>query len=174
MTRNKNGSVAVMSILILGVFAVVIGGSIFFGKPQDIKNTDLPSKCYTDLQPSNYVILGKADITEFKTLNEIKIIGKEHELSTGQASSTGSMRPSIPDKSIIIFINNLTRKDILVGDIISIDRGFGKKDLLHRVIEIIHENETTFYKTKGDNNNIPDDTLWNINQIDSKVIGVIY
>lgn len=77
---------------------------------------------------------------------------------------TGSMEPTLPTGSVILAkeVNNLTI--ISQGDIITFKEGYDRSgevpetrvNVTHRVYEISDVNGVTWYTTKGDNNNAPD------------------
>jgi signal peptidase len=66
---------------------------------------------------------------------------------------TGSMEPTIPVGSIVI-IKKVNPEDIKVGDIITFKAG--ELTVMHRVIDKIVENNTYYFRTQGDANNVPD------------------
>ena len=41
----------------------------------------------------------------------------------------------------------------------------GDKNIAHRVINVVKSNGNTFYQTKGDNNDFPDENLVDVSQI---------
>lgn len=127
---------------------------------------NLQSQCYTDLQPSKY-------FNDHPKPYQIQENGVKFFIEDAfvilKGSDTGSMRPCFRDNSYYIKITDLEPDDIHVGDIISISRQ-GNKNLLHRVVRI----ENGGYITKGDNNNIEDEQIWTFDQINGKVVGVLY
>ena len=67
---------------------------------------------------------------------------------------SGSMEPEIhTDQFILCRVTN-GGDDVEVGDIVAYrsDDGLFKTTIIHRVIEIYEEDDTTFYVFKGDNN----------------------
>lgn len=78
---------------------------------------------------------------------------------------SNSMYPSFDRGDIVIYkkISDSELKEIMMNSIIiySIDG----KNIAHRVIDIIQENGTLLYKTKGDSNNTPDMDLVRIEQV---------
>ena len=128
---------------------------------------ELESKCYTNLQPSRYFSGSPSPIYTSEFGRKV-IIESSEIMFIEQVSNTGSMRPTLSDYSAIIKVK-ATKKNLKVGDIISINRE-GKKNILHRIIRI----EGDYYITKGDNNPREDKTKWTLKQIDGKVVGVLY
>jgi signal peptidase len=66
---------------------------------------------------------------------------------------TGSMNPTIPVGSIVI-IKKVNPEDVDVGDIIAFKGS--ESTILHRVIDKVVEEETFYFRTKGDANDVPD------------------
>jgi len=178
------------SIILIGGISVLVVVSIlvivfFVIIKENPQGQDIPSLCYSNLQPSNYfssssflsserhylVGLDGSNSKISIDLNDNIFIDnkKDGQLFLGHISKTGSMRPSLPDGAWLIYLKP-KKQDIKVGDIISVERE-GKKNLLHRVVEITKDGR---YITKGDNNKRRDKEIWNFSQIKGKVIGVIY
>lgn len=84
--------------------------------------------------------------------------------------ATGSMEPIIKPGDIII-VNKNIKTDLDIGDIIQ----FRKDNILisHRIIDIIEEENTKKYITKGDNNTIKDSDPVSPEQIKGKVVKVV-
>lgn len=154
---NKN-----MIILLVIVLASIVGFSVI--RMQNIE--DFQSQCYTNLQSSNYFY----DSPSFYDTNGNKlIIYMDDNFWISKGSDTGSMRPAIGDNSHYIMVEVEKFKDLKVGDVVSINRE-GKKNLLHRVVEI----EDDYFITKGDNNNVRDPQKWTFEDINGRVVGVLY
>lgn len=90
------------------------------------------------------------------------------------AIATGSMEPKIMPGDVVVMEKVTSMEDIdalQVGDVIQ----FQKENILinHRIIEIIEENGTKRYRTKGDNNNVEDQELVEVNEIRGHLVGVI-
>ena len=73
---------------------------------------------------------------------------------------TDSMYPQISAGDLII-CNTLDPEDVRVDDVISFfdPMGSGTSVVTHRVLDIVEENGTLSYRTKGDNNNAEDQVL---------------
>lgn len=85
----------------------------------------------------------------------------------GFTVSTGSMEPAIKTGDYLIS-KKVKSDDIKVGDIITfIDEN---TIITHRVSEIINQNEETMFITKGDGNNVEDDTTVMSENIVSKYV----
>lgn len=85
--------------------------------------------------------------------------------------SGDSMSPSLNSESQLIEIN-ATKDNLGVGDLV--DYKCNGLDIVHRIVNI----DGDYYITKGDNNKDSDDLAFGckptINEIDGKVVGVIY
>lgn len=87
---------------------------------------------------------------------------------------TGSMEPGIMPGDVVIVhkIQSMEELDKLKeGDIIQ----FKRDDLLinHRIIEVIQDKDQTLYRTKGDNNNAPDEETVKVEDIKGTITGVV-
>ena len=85
---------------------------------------------------------------------------------------SGSMEPIIKIRDAII-IKRVEDSDIEVGDVItykSTDPSFYGIMITHRVIEIVEENGTVKYMTKGDNNETRDPQLVTKDQVYGEVV----
>lgn len=73
---------------------------------------------------------------------------------------TDSMQPEI-DSGDLIICNTAEAEEIQVDDIISFfdPAGNGTSIVTHRVIEILHEDDGLYFRTRGDNNNTEDKEL---------------
>lgn len=76
-----------------------------------------------------------------------------------------SMEPNIMVGDAI-FVKQVEEQNLSKGDIISFRDG---QDInTHRIVDIIHENGETFYKTQGDNNRSADRELITFDKIEGK------
>ncbi|HYF05827.1 MAG TPA: signal peptidase I [Patescibacteria group bacterium] len=65
-----------------------------------------------------------------------------------------SMEPNIKTGSVII---TTPSKEYQIGDVITYSRAGNKIPITHRIVDVSIENGTQYFKTKGDNNEDPDD-----------------
>ena len=77
---------------------------------------------------------------------------------------TGSMEPNYNIGDLII-TKEVNPENIKKGDIITYALADGNATVTHRIIDVIEKDGKTMYKTKGDNNNAPDQNLVEYNQI---------
>ena len=128
----------------------------------------LEGKCTTQyLLSTNDVILTKTNY------NTITFQGNNsYPINVTRVGDTGSMRPTISDWSYLLTSPNLN--NLTIGDII-IFKWKGQR-IAHRLIRIdnISGINSTFYYTKGDNNNASDWETKTKEDIEARVIGVIY
>ncbi len=80
---------------------------------------------------------------------------------------SGSMEPAIPLGSVVV-VNRVDPDDVKVSDIIVFYRSDSKT--LHRVIEKIIENDSYYFKTKGDANEDPDPWLVQPEQVQGALL----
>ena len=89
----------------------------------------------------------------------------------------GSMRPTIGNRSMIIFKKVQSADELREGDIIKFSCN-ENRTLLHRIISINHNESGTFYLTQGDNNKIDDlkgfGCLPKLEDIKARVVGLLY
>ena len=157
--------------LILGVVLSQLYNNVIIG---DEKNKiDFQSQCYTNLQPSMFFL--KSDVR----LDPVLYIQNKGYI-INELSSTGSMRPTIGDDSLVISTQNFTKEDLKIGDIIIYKREDGQI-FVHRIVGKTNENYDDrvwvvkdAYLVKGDNNNGYDSTPIKFEQIIGKVVGVLY
>ena len=171
----KNKSLISIFILLFFISIILIGTIIaiiyIVNQPKEVP-INLPSKCYTNLQPSPFLNQqGVSPFTENQDNDYVKIEIKDREFYTRQVSVTGSMRPTIPDFADVLFIKP-TISDLQIGDIVSFN--CNSEIILHRIVNI----SNNIYTTKGDNNAINDLTGFGcrpkFEDITGKVVGVLY
>jgi signal peptidase I len=115
--------------------------------------------------PSDY--LHRDDVLIYPDRIVLQISGAQ--LST--YDSTGSMLPTMGEETNGITIKPLTEKEINVGDIITFHDG--EKLIVHRVIKKGIDEEGIYFITKGDNSLTDDDKI-RFEEIERKVVGLIY
>ena len=80
----------------------------------------------------------------------------------------GSMIPTIRDGDLVA-INGVWLSDLKVGDLLAVR--LGRLGIVHRLVEII-EGETPRFRLKGDNNEFPDNFLFDESQLMGKVVTI--
>lgn len=80
---------------------------------------------------------------------------------------SGSMKPELKIGDVVV-AKNTREEDLKVGDIICFRQG--EAVITHRISEIIKTDDTTEYRTKGDNNNAEDSGTITSKLIEGKVI----
>lgn len=104
----------------------------------------------------------------FSVYENYTIINKPGLVWFGVAD-TNSMLPTIDSGHYGLGINVSSMSNITVGDVV-IYKDLNNTPILHRVYNILNE---THIITKGDNNKILDEPI-NINQVEYKLVGIIY
>ncbi|MGM5485329.1 MAG: signal peptidase I [Nanobdellota archaeon] len=85
---------------------------------------------------------------------------------------TNSMDPVLDKGTNAIQIIPESEDDVHVGDIVTYSSENG--DIIHRVIDIRHDEKGTYYVLKGDNNEEPDPVRVRFDDIKKILVGVIY
>lgn len=157
-------------MLVLGVIGI-IGIILILNIPAKSEAINIPSKCYTDLQPSSFFRepLTASPITKNydKKYIQIDFFNIERDFFIDATPIGNSMLPTISNNSIVIMIKP-KEEDIKIGDIISFK--CGGIEILHRIINI----SEGIYITKGDNNHIEDDCQTKIQDIRGQIVGILY
>jgi len=107
-------------------------------------------------------------------LYEDKLVINQEGLMYAKIENTHSMEPVLNHVSTSIEQKPTTPDDLAVGDIISYRLEFSDKIIIHRIAAIGIDNEGWFAITKGDNNQEADSEKVRFNQIEGKVVGIIY
>jgi len=89
-----------------------------------------------------------------------KITGAKHHILGYELKTvlSGSMEPTFMTGSVIAIKPSGDKSKFQPGDIIT----FKMRDKMlvtHRIVEVVKQGERVFYRTKGDNNNTPDQEL---------------
>jgi hypothetical protein len=120
---------------------------------------------HTDKAPYDFV---KEDQIE---ILDDKIIIHVDKASISRYADTGSMVPTLDDKSNGLRIVPEKIEDIHVGDIITYQDG--NNLIVHRVIEIGADNDGVYFIPKGDSNNVSDKKI-RFDDIKYITIGIIW
>lgn len=80
---------------------------------------------------------------------------------------SGSMEPAIPINSLII-VRRVDPLNIMEGDVITFSIGLEKISVTHRVVEVVGHNQR--FVTKGDANNLEDNSLVKGEEVIGKVV----
>ena len=85
--------------------------------------------------------------------------------------ATGSMIPMIQPGDVILVKKSIDKNNLNLGEVIQ----FQRDDILisHRIIEMIEERGIKSYRTKGDNNSVPDPELVSPEKVKGQIIGVV-
>ena len=89
-------------------------------------------------------------------------------------SNTNSMDPIIDSTANGIEIPVTEETELKVGDIVSYKANWNENLVSHRIIEINEDEDGTYYILKGDNNSTQDPNKVRKEQIQYKLIAIIY
>ena len=170
MKNKKSYKLFVIGLILGVVLGVILIISIAYFSYKSDKGINIPSLCYTNLQSSPYFVgVSPSLFTKNNLTERIYIDYKNHqEIFIEQTGNTGSMRPCISDYSILLLIKP-SKEEIKIGDVLVMR---GKEfNIIHRVVKI---EEDEIYVTKGDNNKINDNVNWSFEDVEYKLIGVLY
>jgi signal peptidase I len=167
---NKIEVVGILVVIIVAISSFSLGRAIPENVVSESVPLDIPSKCYTTLQPTNVLSSGRGNLIINDQMNYFRVDTNRY-IFDSQVADTGSMRPTISDRADIVYIKPTT-SELFVGDIIAFN--CSDKLMLHRIIEISNGE----YITKGDNNDVDDKTAFNCStkfeDIKGKVVAIIY
>jgi len=89
-------------------------------------------------------------------------------------SDTNSMDPVIDSTANGIEIPVTENTELQVGDIVSYEADWNKTLVSHRIVEISEDEDGIYYTLKGDNNSTQDPNKVRREQIQYKLIAIIY
>ena len=110
----------------------------------------------------NTILIAKAIINPYETPDFLGI--KTYVIISG------SMQPKLQIGDIVI-VKNVEQRELEKGDIISFREG--QNVVTHRIVDVLKNEDTIRYKTKGDNNNSEDEGLVEYTSIEGKVVKII-
>jgi signal peptidase len=96
-----------------------------------------------------------------------QVVGANHSY----AVLSGSMEPTMNPGDVII-VNSVAASKIETGDVITFRKGGEKRPTTHRVIEVVEQDGTGAFRTKGDANEDPDQSLVGPDEIQGKVMSI--
>ena len=143
--------IPIISFIILIPIASILAISLF--TPENNKITASMTKK-----------INSNDIQFFKD----KIIITKNSIHLGILPDTGSMLPTLPSNSTIIWLTDFDKVEI--GDIVMAKSSDGRCNVTHRILQIKNND----YILKGDNNLIQDPCIYKRENIYALIIGVIY
>ena len=97
----------------------------------------------------------------------------EDEVDIKKISPTGSMWPNLVSGGYILVKEIRNISELAVGDIVIISDVTGT-EIAHRVMEISYDNLGDYVVTQGDNNHFPDGQRFRLENIEAKVVGILY
>lgn len=157
------GKAKIISLIFLAIFLVVLGFalSMIYGKYINPFHNGINTK------PSDYF---EQDSIYEDTLGNIIIKKQDDELSAVTTKGS-SMLPIAGENDIAIVYKNPKESEIKVGDIIVfVSKLDNETNIFHRVIKITKEG----YLTKGDNNQVDDGYIIKYEEVEGKLVGVLW
>ena len=103
-----------------------------------------------------------------------RVILEQENIVWAGFEDTKSMLPIINKNSNALQIIPNCPEDIQLGDIVSYRSHYADGIIIHRVIHIDEDSEGIYFVLKGDNNPTSDPGRIRCNQIDRKVVAIIY
>ena len=97
----------------------------------------------------------------------------EEEIEVRKVSPTGSMWPNLITGGYVLVKEIRNISELTVGDIVIISDVTGT-DIAHRIIESSYDNLGQYVVTQGDNNHLSDGQRFRLEDIEAKVVGILY
>jgi signal peptidase I len=121
---------------------------------------------FNDIAPETHVPI--SDIL----VSQSKVIISVPDLQQGIVAASQSMDPYLDENDVVLEVKVTDPAEIHEEDIIVFQRG--EERIIHRVIEIGHDEEGWYARTKGDNNIRADPEKVRFSDVRGLVVGVIY
>lgn len=118
--------------------------------------------------PADYL-----DDSQIRVYQDHVVINVENVKWAGFAD-TKSMLPVISKDSNALQIEPICPDEIQIGDIVSYKSKYADGIIIHRVIDMNQDSQGVYFVLKGDNNPTADPGKIRCEQIQRKVIGVLY
>ena len=135
---------------------------------------ELDSRCNLWLEkttnPKN--IPDRISQTQIFTLPDKIIIEGDYQIS--EFVDSNSMLPTLDYGSNGIQVELTPDMELQVGDIISYDYYPGNYSIVHRIVDIKHDEKGIYYVTKGDNKDLADPIKVRRDQIRRVTVGVLW
>ncbi len=142
------------------------GESFVSNITEEIINITAKIKFYESYAPSDYLPQEKIHVYGNSIVLDIK------DALWSQFTSTGSMIPLFDENANAVQILPENPDYINIGDIIAFRQK--KEIIIHRVVDTGTDEKGLYYITKGDNNILADTEKVRFDQIEGKIIAVIY
>jgi len=144
-----------------GVISPVTGDAVAIDTSAISANRNKPS-------PQNYL-----DETQIKVYKDRVLINAKN-IKWAEFTDTKSMLPVINKDSNALQIEPVCPNEVMVGDIISYRSKYASGIIIHRVVYKGTDANGVYYILKGDNNPSSDPGKIRCEQIERKVIGILY
>jgi len=119
-----------------------------------------------ECEPHAYIIGG--NVTKYECS-----LYFEDEVDVKKVAPTGSMWPNLITGGYVLIKEVRNVSDLSVGDIVIINDKSGS-DIAHRIVDISYDNLGQYITTQGDNNKMKDSIRFRLEDIEAKVIGILY
>jgi signal peptidase len=96
-----------------------------------------------------------------------QVVGAEHSYVV----LSGSMQPTMGPGDVVV-VNDVPAPEIEQGDVITYAESGDGQPTTHRVIEVVEQRGETAFRTQGDNNPNPDQSLVTAAELDGRVMSV--
>lgn len=135
----------------------------------DSKAVEIPLNGGRDKpMPADYL-----DDSQIRVYQDRVIINVKNVKWAGFAD-TKSMLPILGKDSNALQIEPVCPDEIQIGDIVSYRSKYADGIIIHRVIDMNQDSKGVYFVLKGDNNPTPDPGKIRCEQIERKVIGILY
>ena len=113
------------------------------------------------------VLLLIAVVLPFVIYTVPQVVGAEHSYVV----LSGSMEPTVDTGSVIV-IDDVSVENVETGDVITFTTSGETRPTTHRVIEVVQEDGQRQFRTKGDANEEPDQSLVSPGQVEGRMMTV--
>ncbi|MBI1970859.1 hypothetical protein HYS47_03870 [Candidatus Woesearchaeota archaeon] len=168
MGRGKKTLLYFFFFLLGWAFATGTGFFDLFAIDQHISPGDVLHGSIERYSPSNHI--DEEKITVFPN----QVIISLDNAGWAVYDDTNSMDPVLDDGAHGIEITPLSEQQIQVGDIMSYRHPAVSGLVVHRVIDLGHDKQGWYAKTKGDNTLISDSDKVRFNQVHGVLVGILY
>jgi hypothetical protein len=142
------------------------GESFVSNITEQIINVTSKIKFYESFAPADYLPQEKIHVYGNSIVLDVK------DAQWSKFTSTGSMIPVFDENANAVQVLPKSPDDISIGDIIAFMQD--REIIIHRVVDTGTDEQGFYYITKGDNNILADTEKVRFEQIEGKVIAVIY
>lgn len=166
-------------MFMLGVLSMIL---VLLITPTIAENAQLPNDLSNDLSiqsPASETERNKPSPQEYISEEQIKVyndrvIIQAENIKWAGFTDTKSMLPVLNKDSNALQIEPVCPEEIAVGDIVSYRSDYAEGIIIHRVVYASEDEEGPYFILKGDNNPSNDPGKIRCEQIERKVVAIIY